>query len=174
MAGYVAKAEQIEIPDDLLAANAFLEEKGWTDGLPVIPPTEPQVARMLAGTTRDPQEEVGVVHLQRGRVAEGDPLALVQCVRVAGHRIDDGDQPGEGPSTASGPTSAAMMPVSARSSGPLTRKQRHGAFTVAVLGAWLAGQMIEISYSVQVTETMPLPPSSPAGTAALGSSRQTA
>src|SRR4029434_6078661 len=61
MAAYVAKAEQIEIPDDLLAANAFLEEKGWTDGLPVIPPTEPRVGRMLTGTTRDPQEEVGVV-----------------------------------------------------------------------------------------------------------------
>ena len=61
MAVYVSKAEQIEIPDDLLAANASLEEKGWTDGLPVIPPTEPRVARMLAGTTRDPQEEVGVV-----------------------------------------------------------------------------------------------------------------
>jgi hypothetical protein len=61
MAAYIAKAEQMEIPDDLLAANAFLEEKGWTDGLPVIPPTEPRVGRMLAGTTRDPQEEVGVV-----------------------------------------------------------------------------------------------------------------
>ena len=61
MAVYVPNAERIEIPDDLCAANAFLEEKGWTDGLPVIPPTEERVARMLAGTKRDPQEEIGDV-----------------------------------------------------------------------------------------------------------------
>ena len=35
-------------------------ERGWTDGLPVVPPTQQRVLRMLAGTTRDPQEVLGL------------------------------------------------------------------------------------------------------------------
>ena len=38
-----------------------LFERGWTDGLPVVPPTEARVLRMLEGTTRDPQDVVAVV-----------------------------------------------------------------------------------------------------------------
>lgn len=36
-------------------------DRGWTDGLPVVPPTEVRVARMLSGTERDPAEIVGLV-----------------------------------------------------------------------------------------------------------------
>ena len=36
-------------------------ERGWTDGLPVTPPTEERVLRMLAGTTRAPSELVAVI-----------------------------------------------------------------------------------------------------------------
>jgi len=36
-------------------------ERGWTDGLPVVPPTEPRILRMLSGTRRDPQEVIGRV-----------------------------------------------------------------------------------------------------------------
>lgn len=36
-------------------------ERGWTDGLPVVPPTEKRVSRMLQGTLRKPDEIVGVV-----------------------------------------------------------------------------------------------------------------
>lgn len=61
MVPYVPQAERIELEDDVWAATAFMEEKGWTDGLPVIPPTEARVARILAGIHRDPQEEIGVV-----------------------------------------------------------------------------------------------------------------
>ncbi len=35
--------------------------RGWTDGLPVVPPTPERVLRMLEGTPRDPAEEVAVV-----------------------------------------------------------------------------------------------------------------
>jgi hypothetical protein len=35
--------------------------RGWTDGLPVVPPTEARVLRMLEGTTRAPDEVVAVV-----------------------------------------------------------------------------------------------------------------
>jgi hypothetical protein len=34
-------------------------ERGWTDGLPVVPPTEERVLDMLDGTTRAPQEIIG-------------------------------------------------------------------------------------------------------------------
>ena len=35
--------------------------RGWTDGLPVVPPTPQRVLRMLAGTTRMPGEVLGCV-----------------------------------------------------------------------------------------------------------------
>jgi hypothetical protein len=36
-------------------------DQGFSDGLPLIPPTPERVVRMLSGTARDPQEVVGVV-----------------------------------------------------------------------------------------------------------------
>jgi len=36
-------------------------DRGWTDGLPVVPPTEERVLRMLGGTTRSPDEVVAIV-----------------------------------------------------------------------------------------------------------------
>jgi hypothetical protein len=36
-------------------------ERGWTDGLPVVPPTEKRVRRMLQGTLRAPDEIVGII-----------------------------------------------------------------------------------------------------------------
>jgi hypothetical protein len=36
-------------------------ERGWSDGLPVTPPTDERVLRMLAGTTRRPDEVVGAI-----------------------------------------------------------------------------------------------------------------
>jgi hypothetical protein len=36
-------------------------ERGWTDGLPVVPPTPARVLRMLEGTSRSPDDVVAVV-----------------------------------------------------------------------------------------------------------------
>jgi hypothetical protein len=36
-------------------------DMGWSDGLPVVPPTPARVLRMLKGTTRTPDEIVGVI-----------------------------------------------------------------------------------------------------------------
>lgn len=36
-------------------------DRGWSDGLPVVPPTAIRVMRMLAGTRRDPAEMIGNV-----------------------------------------------------------------------------------------------------------------
>lgn len=54
------KARRIElgeIEDDI--ETAF--DRGWTDGLPVVPPTPVRVLRMLDGTSRAPDEIVAVV-----------------------------------------------------------------------------------------------------------------
>ena len=48
-------------PDGLNAVNRFLDERDWTDGLPVIPPTPELVERMLAGTSRAPQDVLMVM-----------------------------------------------------------------------------------------------------------------
>ena len=47
--------------EDLAAAQEFFHSRGWTDGLPVVPPERARVVRMLAGTSRSPDEIVGVV-----------------------------------------------------------------------------------------------------------------
>jgi thiol-disulfide isomerase/thioredoxin len=36
-------------------------QRGWTDGLPVVPPSPQRVLRMLSGTSRDPGEIVAIV-----------------------------------------------------------------------------------------------------------------
>ncbi len=45
------------LEDDLEA----MFDRGWTDGLPVVPPTPARVLRMLEGTSRSPDEVVAVV-----------------------------------------------------------------------------------------------------------------
>ena len=49
--------EVADLEDEVEAAYA----RGWTDGLPVVPPTEERVLRMLAGTSRAPGDVVAVV-----------------------------------------------------------------------------------------------------------------
>jgi hypothetical protein len=51
--------------DDTLEAldrmNAAFLSYGWGDGFPLLPPTEERMARMLAGTRRDPEEIIAVL-----------------------------------------------------------------------------------------------------------------
>jgi hypothetical protein len=58
--GNVLRSRRIEIAE---AEDEFelLFQRGWTDGLPVVPPTEQRVLRMLAGTSRDAQDIVATV-----------------------------------------------------------------------------------------------------------------
>jgi hypothetical protein len=44
-------SDVIELTDDLEAFNAYALAQGWSDGLPLIPPTEARVERMLASYT---------------------------------------------------------------------------------------------------------------------------
>lgn len=59
-------------------------DRGWSDGLPVVPPTEARVLRMLEGTTRDPADVVATV-----------PPDLVECTveKVAVNAVMAGCKP---------------------------------------------------------------------------------
>jgi hypothetical protein len=53
---------------DLEDEHEAMFDRGWTDGLPVVPPTPERVLRMLRGTTRAPDDVVAVM-----------PPDLVEC-----------------------------------------------------------------------------------------------
>jgi len=46
--------------------DALYQERGWTDGLPIVPPTEAAVQAFLAETDRDPRAVVGVLPPRQG------------------------------------------------------------------------------------------------------------
>ena len=54
------QARRIEVAP-LQDEHELAFERGWSDGLPVVPPTEDRVLRMLAGVARAPEEIVGVI-----------------------------------------------------------------------------------------------------------------
>lgn len=60
-----ARKIEIGIQDDEFE---FMFDQGFSDGLPVIPPTAERVVRMLAGTNRDPQDVVAVMPPNMGEV----------------------------------------------------------------------------------------------------------
>ncbi|MEK7872513.1 MAG: UGSC family (seleno)protein, partial [Chloroflexota bacterium] len=54
-------SERIPLPDDASAIFDYYEERGWTDGLPIIPPTEERVRQMLGGTRLAPDKSLGQI-----------------------------------------------------------------------------------------------------------------
>ena len=57
--GAVAVAERITVADDPEAIFERFASEGWTDGLPIVPPTEDRVAQMLAFSEVDPCSSLG-------------------------------------------------------------------------------------------------------------------
>ena len=60
-----ARKIEIGIQDDEFE---FMFDQGFSDGLPVVPPTAERVVRMLTGTSRDPQDVVAVMPPNMGEV----------------------------------------------------------------------------------------------------------
>lgn len=54
------KSRQVELGDEEDAVEACFD-RGWSDGLPVVPPTRERVLTMLAGTSRQPDEFLGLI-----------------------------------------------------------------------------------------------------------------
>jgi hypothetical protein len=58
---HIFNSQKMVVDDSLAAINNLFIEKGWSDGLPVIPPTEQAVELMLTGTKRNPADIVAAI-----------------------------------------------------------------------------------------------------------------
>jgi hypothetical protein len=61
------KTPRVAFKGNLKDVNQFYYRKGWTDGLPIIPPTEEAVAEMLTGTDLPPDHIVAKIIPRKGK-----------------------------------------------------------------------------------------------------------
>jgi len=69
------RAATFEAADDFGAINRLYRERGWGDGLPIVPPTRQRVDLMLKNTRREPHDIVA-------RVAPGYGAATVERIAI--------------------------------------------------------------------------------------------
>ena len=60
--------ETVRVADTQEAIDGLFDERGWSDGLPVVAPTRARVDRMLAGADRSPEDSLGVMPPRNGVV----------------------------------------------------------------------------------------------------------
>jgi hypothetical protein len=79
----LAIVERVWLPSSLEAINAHYAAQGWSDGLPIVPPTPQRVARMLAAGPWPAERELGRVppRWAAARVAD-----VAVCAVMAGCR----------------------------------------------------------------------------------------
>jgi hypothetical protein len=71
---------------DAIEANELFQRSGWTDGLPIVPPTEPMVRRCLEAMGRAPADVVGTEPVRRRRItAEKVAIAAVMAGCLPGY-----------------------------------------------------------------------------------------
>ena len=75
MSSVSLNARRVAIPDSFQAIQDYCWEQGWTDGLPVVPPTEPLVREMLASYGGDPSFSLGTLQ-PRNSQATLEKLAI--------------------------------------------------------------------------------------------------
>lgn len=68
-------SDRIKLPESIEEISESYYQRGWTDGLPIVPPTEDRVEKMLSGTTRKPQDVVG-------EVPPGNGIATVEKIAI--------------------------------------------------------------------------------------------
>jgi len=68
------QSRQFEVKDPLEAIE-FYFQKGWTDGLPVVPPTEDRILEMLDYVKKAPEEVIGQIPARR-RVITAEKVAI--------------------------------------------------------------------------------------------------
>lgn len=61
-----ARTEAVMSEDILETVNESYYARGWTDGLPVVPPTDLRVASMLGGTKRKPSQVIAALEPMKG------------------------------------------------------------------------------------------------------------
>jgi hypothetical protein len=62
-----AACDLVDVPHDLDEFQAIAMARGWSDGLPVLPPTSERVKRLLDGVTGGRDELVAALMPRRGR-----------------------------------------------------------------------------------------------------------
>ena len=62
----VYPADRFEFSGNVKDVNTLFFDKGWSLGLPIIPPTPESVAEMLKGTNRRPEEVIGQIPPRMG------------------------------------------------------------------------------------------------------------
>jgi hypothetical protein len=78
-----APGAALDVPDDLEEANEVCRARGWTDGLPIIPPTEERVLRMLGYCDRPWDAAIAKLPPRWGEVT---PLRIAANAVMAGCR----------------------------------------------------------------------------------------
>ena len=78
-----AEGASIESDDDFDAVNALMRERGWSDGLPIVPPTAQKVEQTLAFCDRPWNESIAKI---APRYGEATPLRLAANAVMAGCR----------------------------------------------------------------------------------------
>jgi hypothetical protein len=68
------RSARIEVADPLAAIETYFE-KGWTDGLPVVPPTEGKIWAMLDAMGKQPEDILGDIPA-RARTITAEKLAI--------------------------------------------------------------------------------------------------
>jgi len=83
--GPASRFLELEGEDFYGAVNNEFTKKGWGDGLPLVPPTEENVKKMLTGTSRSPEELIGIFEPAFG-AATIEKIAINAV--MAGCRLD--------------------------------------------------------------------------------------
>lgn len=78
-----AQGATIDAEDDFGRINTLFRDKGWSDGLPLIPPTEKRVERMLAYCDRPLNATIAKI---APRYGEATPIRLAANAVMAGCR----------------------------------------------------------------------------------------
>ena len=112
---------------DMAAAMELCYAKGWTDGLPVVPPTEERVADMLAAAKLDPAQEITFIENRQvsvtaekvaiNAVLAGCKPEYMPVIVAAVEALGDPLYGYHGPATSTG-GSAVLMIVN----GPIARE----------------------------------------------------
>ncbi|MCC7487900.1 MAG: hypothetical protein IT529_23265 [Burkholderiales bacterium] len=73
----IERPERIAFEGTLAEVNRFFYKRGWSDGLPIIPPTEKAVREMLKGTSHAPGEVVTTRMLPESQTVTVEKVAIV-------------------------------------------------------------------------------------------------
>ena len=69
------RSNRYTVDDDPIAAQEFFHSRGWTDGLPVVPPTPEAVNACLGWALLAPDHLIGVEPV-RGRTITAEKVAI--------------------------------------------------------------------------------------------------